>query len=296
MSFKKMTAAALAMVMALGLAACGGKTDEGAENQGTTQGTDSADKKTYIVGTDTTFAPFEFQDDSGKYVGIDIDLLNAIAEDQGFAVEFQSLGFNAAVQALEAGQVDGVIAGMSITADRQKQFDFSDPYFDSGVVMGVKAPEEGEEQKAEDAIKSYEDLKGKKVAVKIGTEGQAFAESIKDQYGFTTVTFDDSNSMYLDVRSGNSVACFEDYPVMAYAINQGVGMQIVTDKEAGSSYGFAVNKGKNPELLEMFNKGLASLKESGKYDEIVDAYLATDTEDAPAESAGTDDAAKETAE
>lgn len=279
MSFKKMTAAALAMVMALGLAACGGTTDQAADANA-----DGGEKKTYKIGTDTTFAPFEFQDESGKYVGIDIDLMNAIAEDQGFAVEFQSLGFNAAVQALEAGQVDGVIAGMSITEDRKKQFDFSEPYFDSGVVMGVKDVKEGEEQKPEDEIKSYEDLKGKKVAVKIGTEGQTFAESIKDQYGFTTVTFDDSNSMYLDVRSGNSVACFEDYPVMGYAISQGVGLKMVTEKEKGSSYGFAVNKGKNAELLEMFNTGLANVKENGTYDEIMATYIKDNTADDAAEA------------
>lgn len=286
MSLKKMTAAALAMVMALSLAACGGTTDQAADANA-----DSGEKKTYKIGTDTTFAPFEFQDESGKYVGIDIDLMNAIAENQGFAVEFQSLGFNAAVQALEAGQVDGVIAGMSITDDRQKQFDFSDPYFDSGVVMGVK------DDNAD--IESYEDLKGKKVAVKIGTEGQTFAESIKDEYGFTTVTFDDSNSMYLDVRSGNSVACFEDYPVMGYAISQGVGLKMVTEKEQGSSYGFAVNKDQNAELLEMFNTGLANIKEDGTYDEIMATYIkddtaADDTADV-ADDAATDDAAKDDA-
>lgn len=112
-----------------------------------------------------------------------------------------------------------------------------------------------------------------KSSVKIGTEGQTFAESIKDKYGFTTVVFDDSNSMYLDVKSGNSVACFEDYPVMGYAISQGSGLKMVTEKEQGSSYGFAVNKGENAELLEMFNAGLANLKESGKYDEILNTYI-----------------------
>ena len=272
MKFKKWAAIAMAMTMTMGLAACSSGTDSTTDATNTENTGDSAEntgdttaKKVYKIGTDTTFAPFEFQNDAGEFVGIDIDLLNAIAEDQGFEIELQSLGFNAAVQALEAGQVDGVIAGMSITEDRQKQFDLSEPYFDSGVVMGVKEDDE--------TITSYEDLKGKKVAVKIGTEGQTFAESIKDQYGFTTVTFDDSNSMYLDVRSGNSAACFEDYPVMGYAITQGVGLKMVTEKEQGSSYGFAVNKGQNAELLEMFNAGLANVKESGKYDEILNTYI-----------------------
>lgn len=251
---KKLTAMAMVAVMALGVTACGGS--EPAAD-------DAA--KTYIIATDTTFAPFEFQNGAGEFVGIDLDLLAAIAEDQGFEYELQALGFNAAVQALEAGQADGVIAGMSITDERKEKFDFSEAYFDSGVVMGIAADNE--------EIKSYEDLAGKTVAVKIGTEGQTFAESIKAEYGFETVVFDTSDAMYLDVKGGNSVACFEDYPVMGYGITQGNGLKMVTDKEQGSSYGFAVGKGLNAELLEMFNTGLANLKENGKYQEILDTYI-----------------------
>ncbi|MGN1231473.1 MAG: transporter substrate-binding domain-containing protein [Anaerotignum sp.] len=257
--FKKFAAMTLALTMAFSFAACGGSQEAPAEEDAAAEG------KTYIIATDTTFAPFEFQNEAGEYVGIDIELLAAIAEDQGFQYELQALGFNAAVQALEAGQADGVIAGMSITEERQQKFDFSEPYFDSGVVMGIAADNE--------EITSYDDLAGKKVAVKIGTEGQAFAESIKDQYGFETVTFDDSSAMYQDVIGGNSAACFEDYPVMGYGITQGVALKMVTEKEQGSSYGFAVGKDKNTELLEMFNTGLANLKESGKYQEILDTYI-----------------------
>ena len=126
---KKLTAMAMVAVMALGVTACGGSEEPAAD--------DAA--KTYIIATDTTFAPFEFQNEAGEYVGIDIELLAAIAEDQGFEYELQTLGFDAAVQALEAGQADGVIAGMSITEARAEKFDFSTPYFDSGVVMGIAA-------------------------------------------------------------------------------------------------------------------------------------------------------------
>ncbi|EME19529.1 amino acid ABC transporter substrate-binding protein/permease [Rhodococcus triatomae] len=221
--------------------------------------------KTYVIATDVTFAPFEFQNEQGDFVGIDMDLLAAIAEDQGFRYEIKPLGFNAAVQALQSRQVDGVIAGMSITDERKLVFDFSDPYFESGVQMAVAEDN--------DDITSYEDLRGQRVAIKTGTEGAAFADSIKGRYGFTTVTFDDSASMYDDVRTGNSVAVFDDYPVLLYGIAQGNGLKTVTDKEAGASYGFAVSKGQNAELLGMFNAGLANVKASGQYDEIIDTYL-----------------------
>jgi glutamine transport system permease protein len=227
--------------------------------------TASADGEKYVVATDTTFAPFEFQDEQGKFVGIDMDLIREIGKDQGFTVDIKPLGFDAALQAVQANQVDGVIAGMSITDARKKVFDFSDPYFQSGVQMAVLA--------TNNEIRSYDDLRGKRVAVKNGTEGATFADSIKDKYGFTTVSFADSSSMYDELRTGNSVAVFDDYPVLAYGILQGNGLKTVTPKEKGNSYGFAVNKGKNAELLSKFNAGLQNLRESGRYQEIIDTYL-----------------------
>ncbi|BBZ03050.1 glutamine ABC transporter permease [Mycolicibacterium chitae] len=227
--------------------------------------TAAAQGEHYVVATDITFAPFEFQDEQGNFVGIDIDLLNEIAADQGFSVTFKPLGFDAALQAVQANQVDAVIAGMSITDERKAVFDFSDPYFESGVQMAVLDTNE--------TITSYEDLRGQRVAVKNGTEGAEFAESIKDEYGFSTVYFADSASMYDEVRTGNSVAIFDDYPVPNYGIAQGNGFKTVTPKEQGANYGFAVNKGQNAELLTMFNAGLQNLRDSGRYDEIIDSYL-----------------------
>lgn len=286
---KKLAALFLAAAMVFSLAACGSK-DDG--KQGTTaapagdtttaaagdETTAPADDKTettaaaggegkkYVIATDTTFAPFEFENDNGQMVGIDLDLLAAIAEDQGFEYELQVVGFNAAVTALESGEVDAVIAGMSITEKREKLYDFSAPYFDSGVGMAVAADSE---------IASYEDLKGLQVAAKIGTEGCTFAESIADQYGFTIAQFEESAGMYQDVLSGTSAACFDDYPVLGYEISRGTELKLPLPMEQGSSYGFAVLKGENAELLEMFDKGLANLKANGKYDEIVNTYVAT---------------------
>ncbi len=85
--------------------------------------------------------------------------------------------------------------------------------------------------------------------------------------------FDDSAQMYDDVKTRNSVACFDDYPVLAYGVQTGNGLKIVTEKEKGNSYGFAVNKGKNQELLEKFNAGLVNIKASGEYEKILKNYL-----------------------
>jgi len=221
-----------------------------------------------IIATDTTFAPFEFQNAQGQYVGVDIELLAAIAANQGFTYDLKPLGFSAAVAALESSQADGVIAGMSITEERKLKYDFSAPYYDSGVVMAIRA--------SDNTIKGYADLRGKRVAVKTGTEGATFAESIKDRYGFILAYFDESPFMYEEVKTGNSAACFEDYPVMGYGISQGNGLKMVTGMEKGSSYGFAVLKGKNQELLRMFDQGLVNVKANGTYQAILDKYIKTE--------------------
>ena len=248
----------LGSIASLALAACGGSnTDEAADGA-----------VVYKIATDTTFAPFEYQDTDGTYVGIDIELLAAVAADQGFEYELQPLGFDAALQAVQASQADGVIAGMSITDERREVFDFSEPYFDSTVCAAV----------ADATIASLDDLNGKTVAVKTGTMSEAWAESLKDQYGFTTVQFDTSDVMYQDVAAGNTACCFEDTPVMSYAISTGnVDLELIAEADADSEfatpYGFAVNKGANAELLSMFDAGLANLKDNGTYDEIVAKYV-----------------------
>ena len=221
--------------------------------------------KTYIIATDTTFAPFEFVDESGEMVGIDMDVLAAIANDQGFEYEIRPLGFNAALQALESKQVDGVIAGMSITPDREKVFDFSEAYYNSSLSFAVKGDSD---------IESLEDLDGKRVAVKTGTQGSDLAEELQEQYGYDIVTFEDSVNMYEDVMVGNSDAAVEDFPVQAYAIASGqIDLRQLGETFDIGSYGFAVHPGENQALLDAFNQGLANIRASGEYDEILSRYL-----------------------
>ena len=279
---KKIMAFSMAAVMALSMVGCGSKpaadTAAATEAQADTTaakaedtaaaGTDAAAPaagKKYVINTDTTFAPFEFENDKGEMVGIDLDILKAIAEDQGFEYEVIPVGFSAAVTALEAGECDGVIAGMSITDERAAKYDFSEPYYDSGVGMAVLQGSD---------ITTYDQLKGQNVAAKIGTEGCTFAESIADQYGFEVTQFESSSDMYQAVLGGEAVACFEDYPVIGYEISRGLGLTLPTPMEKGSSYGFATLKGANPELVEMFNKGLENIKADGTYDKILSTYIA----------------------
>lgn len=257
-------AGASSAVLGLGmLAGCNSSNQE--NDAEPTAGNVEADG-TFAIATDTTFAPFEFTDANGDFVGIDVDILAAIAENQGFAYDLNPLGFDAAVAALESGQADGVIAGMSITDERKEKFDFSDPYYESYVCAAAK---DGGD------VKSLEDLSGKTVACKTGTQSAMWAEAIAADYGFEIAYFDTSDMMYQDVQTGNTAACFEDFPVMAYGVTQGNGLTIIGEdsEDFATPYGFAVRKGDNPDLLEKFNAGLAAIKSDGTYDEICAKYL-----------------------
>ena len=224
-------------------------------------GCSKTDDDVFIIATDTAFPPFEYTNDNNEFVGIDVDIITTVAKRQGFKIELQPVGFSAALASLESGQAHGLIAGMSVTEARKEKYDFSDPYYEVYVVVGVKAGSD---------IKTLEDLRGKNVALKEGTTSADYAESIKDEYGCTVSYFDSSPVMYSDVELGNSVACFEDEPILAFNIKNGVNMEIMDDVRVyPTPNAFAVLKGENQDLLDMFNAGLKEIIEDGTFDEIV---------------------------
>ena len=237
-------------------------------------------KSNYKIVMDSSFAPFEYQNDAGQYVGIDVELIKAIAEQQGFTITLSNPGFDAALNAVQAGQADAVIAGMSITDARKEIFDFSDAYYTSNILLAVKTGS---------PYASYADLKGKTVGAKNGTSSYAFLDENAATYGYTLKAFDEASTMYDSLNSGSIDALMDDEAVLRYAIQQGREFDTPIPGEPSGEYGFAVNKGSNPELIEMFNNGLAALVASGKYDEIVQKYLGTENKEAETETKTVDE-------
>lgn len=225
-------------------------------------------KSKYVIASDSSFAPFVFQNSSNQYTGIDMDLIKAIAEDQGFEIEITNPGFDAAINAVQSGQADGMIAGMSVTDARKETFDFSDSYYTANTILGVKESS---------TVSSYEDLKGKTVGVKNGTASQTFLTENKSKYGYKIKTFADGSSMYDSLNTGSIDAVMDDEPVLKYSISQGQKLKTPIEGTPIGETAFAVKKGSNPELIEMFNNGLANLKASGEFQKILDKYLATDS-------------------
>ena len=232
----------------------------------------SAAEPTYTFATNNTFEPFEIQDSkggySGKNPGIEIEILKKIAKHEHFKYELKPMSFNGDLQALEAGQVDAVIAGMSVTDERKEKYDFSTPYYTSGVVMAV----------AKDSnIKSMSQLKGKTVSAKSGTSAALFLKNNQKKYGYKIRYFDSSNTMWNDVKTGNTVATFDDGPVLEYGIKEGVPLKIVTKKPIDAQpVAVGYQKGKNLELQKKMNDGIKWLKDTGQMDQIIDKYTKSD--------------------
>ena len=221
----------------------------------------------YTFGTDTAFRPFEYTDETGTLVGIDVELLAAIAEDQGFTYTIEPLGWDASIAACQAGQKDAMIAGASITEKRKNEgWIFSDGYYNATQCMAVARDSD---------IAGFEGLQGQSVAVKTGTESKTYADSLAETYGFTVMTFESSPDIYQAVITGQCAACFDDTPIMAdYIKSNGVPLKLVDGTaNEGADYGMAIFNPEKQELIDKFNAGLKNIRESGVYDQIIAKYL-----------------------
>ncbi len=192
-----------------------------------------AKAETIKIVSDTAYAPFEFKDSDQTYKGIDVDIINKVAEIKGWNIQMSYPGFDAAVNAVQAGQADAIMAGMTKTKEREKVFTMSDTYYDTKVVIATTKSHK---------ISKYDQLTGKTVGVKNGTAAQRFLETIKDKYGFTIKTFDTGDLMNNSLSAGAIDAMMDDKPVIEYAINQGQDLHIEMDGEAVGSFAFGVKK------------------------------------------------------
>lgn len=233
-------------------------------NQGSTGGGDSA--KVLKVGTDPTFAPFEFIDTQNQPTGFDVDLMKAIATDMGYTAQFENSSFDGLIPSLQAGKYDTVIAAMTITPERAESIDFSDKYVMATQLIAVK--------KGSD-IKSVDDLKGKRIGVQNSTTGQ----TVLEEMNISPKKYETIPDAMNDLINGGVDAVVADSPVVLYFIKQNPNANIMYIKGdfPKEYYGIAVKKG-NSELQAKLNTALKNLKTSGKYNDIYKKWF---NEDAP---------------
>ena len=220
--------------------------------------------KVLRVGTEPTFAPFEFQKEGSKdYDGFDMDLARAIGKQIGAKVEIVNMGFDALIPALNANNIDLIAAGMSITDERKKAITFSEPYYTSGLIIMVN--------KDNKEVKSEKDLEGKRIAVQIGTTGEKKARSIK---GAKVTAFNTNTEAAMELKNKGVDAVINDSPVVGYYLAQGGNKTAMTVGEVmeAEQYGLAVKKG-NDKLAADVNKALAELKKNGEYDKIYKTWF-----------------------
>ncbi|MDD6254584.1 MAG: basic amino acid ABC transporter substrate-binding protein [Eubacteriales bacterium] len=266
---KKLAVAALVVTMAISMAACGSSSSNSSSSSGSaaSASTESVKGQTFKAALEPTFPPFDTTDDQGNLAGLDVDLVNAIAEDQGFTVEWENLQFDGLIPALQSGNVDIVASGMSINSDREKEVDFSDPYYDSGLVVAVKADNT--------TINGEKDLTpDMKVAAQIGTTGAQEAQKLKDEGKVADVVIlPQLDTAMMQLINGDVQAVINDKPVTeAYIAKQSGKIKIVGDTINADSYGIAVQKG-NKALLNAINAGLKDVKDNGTYDNIVNQWF-----------------------
>jgi len=175
------------------------------------QGKPSSPKPKYTVAMDASFAPFEFRDmKTEEFTGFDVDLIRALAETQGFEVEIKEMGFDGILAALQTDNVDLAISGISIDEERKKAVNFSMPYYQSGLIVAVRADN--------DTIKGFEDLPGKRIGVQIGTTSAKEAKKIPNA---KITELDKVPELFLELRNGGVDAVINDLPVTLYYIRQG---------------------------------------------------------------------------
>ena len=221
-----------------------------------------ADQKTENVlriGTNADFAPFEFQDVGGKeYQGFDMDLIRAVAKEMGYKADIQNINFDGLIPALEAGNLDVIISGMTINDERKKKVDFSEPYYKSGLSIIVK--------KDDTSVNKFTDLKGKKVGVQIGTTS---AMEVKKIDGATVKEFNSSADTFMELKAGGVDAVVNDRPVNDYYIaKSGVtDVRRLEELLTSEDYGIASSK-KKPEMKKQLDAALKKLHDNGEYDKI----------------------------
>ena len=217
-----------------------------------------AAQKVLKVACEPTFAPFEFTDEKGEFVGFDIDLIRALGEKAGYKVEVQNIGFDALIPAVQTKIIDCAISGMTITTERSKVVTFSDPYYTAGLRVMVL--------KSNNAIKSYADLNGKRIACQIGTTGENKSRQVP---GATVTAYNTNTEAAMELVSGGVDAVINDAPVVAFYLKTPAGKdcKAVGEVLEAEEYGIAFNKN-DVKLIKAMNKALAAMKKDGSYDKL----------------------------
>ena len=280
---KKITALMLSSAMMLSLAACGGSastdtasseaasseaasTEEAASSESEAAASDAAELTTVTAGkltmsTNAAFPPYEMTTDNGDFEGIDIEVAGAIAKKLGLELQVDDMDFDAALLAAQNGKSDIVMAGVTVTDERQKVMDFSDTYAEG--IQSIIVPEDSD-------IASADDLTGKAIGTQRGTTGYIYCT---DDFGEDNViAYDDGLTAVQALNNGQVDAVVIDNAPAQEFVAANPGLKILDTAYAQEDYAIGVAKG-NTQLLDAINGALEELQADGTLQAIVDKYI-----------------------
>jgi polar amino acid transport system substrate-binding protein len=223
------------------------------------------DKDVVVVGTESTYPPYEFRDENNELKGFDIDLMEAIADKAGFKIEWQDMPFDSLIPALISNKIDIIAAGLSATPERAERVAFSIPYEISLSTFIVK--------KGDNSIKAVEDLKGKTVTAQLGTVQETYSKGLEDVHVKAFQKFDDC---VREVALGRADATLMDKPVALKFVKQKDfegKVQIAFDQEiTGAGKALAMNLGEE-KLIAAVNKALEKMEQTGELQELKEKWF-----------------------
>ena len=279
---KKITALLLGTAMMLSLAACGSSASvsestassetSSSEAASSEASAETAGELTTVtpgkltMSTNAAFPPYEMTDDNGNYVGIDIEVAEAIADKLGLELQVDDMDFDAALLAAQTGKSDMVMAGVTVTEERQTVMDFSNTYA-TGIQV-VIVPEDSD-------IASIEDMTGKMIGVQRGTTGDLYCSASVEDGGFgeENVTPYDNGLTAVQALMNGQVDCvvIDNAPAQEF-VDANPGLKILDTEYANEDYAIGVAKG-NTQLLDAINGALEELQADGTVQSIVDKYI-----------------------
>jgi ABC-type amino acid transport substrate-binding protein len=223
------------------------------------------------VASDIAYRPFEFER-NGQPVGFDIDLMEEIGKRAGFTPQFQNVTFDGIIPGLGNNLYDAAISAMTITPEREKQIDFSDPYFDADQALLVQSGS---------GVESTNDLADATVGVQLGSTGANEAENLANEDKVGNVrTFDTINDAFQALENGQVDAIINDFPVSQDRANQSDGsLKVVQTIQTGEQYGIAFPK--DSDLKPRVDKALQEMKDDGTYARIYEKWIGVKPERIP---------------
>ena len=217
-------------------------------------------KEKIYVGTNAEFPPFEYLE-KGEITGFDIELMNEMGKVLDAEVKVQDMAFDGLLPALQMKKVDVVIAGMTATEERKKTVAFTQPYYTASQVIIVK--------EGDNSIKSFDDLKGKRVGGMLGFTGDTVVSEIE---GVKVERFNAAYAGIMALKADKVDAVVLDSEPAKNYVKQNAGLKIAEADAAQEEYAIALRKN-DKELLEKIEKALAEVKANGTYDKLLEKYF-----------------------